>query len=79
MDERDAKCTHNFMNDKGNIILMMQLKFKKIVSKYHQQLFKILIENIDEMEKKIILFFLILLYIIVLVLPYIDLNSPWLR
>ena len=39
MDERDAECTHNFMNDKGNITLMMQLKFKKIVSKYHQQLY----------------------------------------
>ena len=45
------------MNDKGNIILMMQLKFKKIVSKYHQQLFKILIENIDEMEKNLFYFF----------------------
>lgn len=36
------------MNDKGNIILKMQLKFKKIVSKYHQQLYLNLIENIEK-------------------------------
>lgn len=48
MDERDTECTHNFMNDKGNIILKMQLKFKKIVSEYHQQLYLNLIENIEK-------------------------------
>ena len=48
MDERDTESTHNFMNDKGNIILKMQLKFKKIVSEYHQQLYLNLIENIEK-------------------------------
>lgn len=42
------------MSDKGDIMLMMQVNFKKIVSKHYQQLYSSLIENLGEMEKFLI-------------------------